>query len=119
MISFAGQITDYDTGAGVPAATVEAWVGNLLLTRSAADANGYFSIASNSTPDTVKITSVGYGSVSYPFSPMFSNPSTDTDIPLQKAVKEEGNVTVTAHKISPVMWFGLGALVLILMSKKR
>ncbi len=114
MTVFTGQVTDAETGNGIPSATIEAWVGNLLLVRSAANGNGDFAVSTSSTPDTIKVTSVGYEAASYPFSP-----GMETMIPLNRAVKEEGNVTVTSHKLSPGILVGLGFLLLLLLGSKK
>lgn len=120
MLTFSGQVTDSENGAGVPSATVEAWVGNLLLMRTATDRGGYFSVSTNATPDTVKISSIGYGSLSYPFNPMFSNPSMDTMVSLQRDVKTEDNVTVTSTKKNKtLLWIALGVLGLVVLSNKK
>lgn len=119
MTVFSGQIVDRDSGAGIPSATVQAWVGNLMLAGVAADGNGNFTISTNAVPDTVKVSSVGYSDVIYPYAPLFSNPQMYTSVPLAKNIKEEDNVTVTATKVSPVVWIGAGLLLLLLLSKKR
>ncbi len=112
---FKGQVIDSATREGVPSATVELWMDNVLLTRIAADKDGNFNASSTAVPDLVRISSVGYIVTDYPFDQVVD----DSYFPMDRNVKEEGGVYVTAHKTSPAVWIAGGLILLLLLSKKR
>ena len=108
-----GQVIDNATGDPVPGATVELWFGNVMLNRSAANSNGFFSVESSSSPNSVRISSASYlpGSFSYPTS--------NKVFELVRNVKEGEPVIVTSILKGSKGWLWLGLLVLVVLSKKR
>jgi hypothetical protein len=112
---FTGRVIDTLTDDGLPSSTVELWTGNVMLARTAADSSGYFDIGTASTPDLVKISSVGYKNAAFPYDQVVD----DSYFPLERDVKELEDVIITSVKKNPWPWLGAGLLFLLLISKKR
>lgn len=110
-----GRIIDADTDTGVPSATIELWTDNIMLKRAIADSKGSFTIETASTPDTLKVSSAGYESASWPFNDV----ADDSLFPLDKFVKEEGNVTVEAGPKNKFPWWLVAAAAVLIISNNE
>lgn len=86
----AGYIVDAETGDGLPGAYAELWSGSVMLKRSAAGANGYFSVSSTGSGNSLAISHVGYTGQAFPV----RGSSFDGEYQLQKDYKEEEEVIV-------------------------
>lgn len=114
-MKYSGQVIDIDTSEGVPSATIELWYNNVLLSRTAANGNGFFSFDITGMPDQVRITSASYKSASYPFDQV----ADDSYLPIEKNIAEGDNVIVTAIRRSPWILFAIGLGLLVLADKNK
>lgn len=113
---YSGQVTDSETGEGVPAATVELWYNNVMLARVAANGSGGFSIDSASIPDQVRVTSASYKPATYDFNQV----SDDSYLPIERNIAEGENVIVTAIRKKPwLVLLALGFLLLLDKNEKK
>lgn len=113
-MTLTGQIIDADSYAPLPGATVELWFGNVMLARVAANGNGVFVIASQSTPDRVTVTSASYLPASFPYAQAVD----DSLFALEKKIAEGEEVIVTAV-LKKHGWWILPVLFLLLTQKRR
>lgn len=113
---YQGRVIDTETGEPVPGATVELWAGDLMLLRGAADQSGFYSLVTQSTPDTIRISSASY----IPQETAVNNSGAVVVYELQKNIVEGEPVIVTAKIKKPVLWLAaaLVVVVLALNSKK-
>lgn len=105
-----GRVVDLDTGGSLPGATVEAWTGSLMLARTAADSNGFFSLSFSSSPDRIIVTSASYkGGV-------FSYPGSMSNVfKLEKNIVEGEPVVIKSGSGKGGSWWLWGALGLFLL----
>lgn len=114
-MKYSGQVIDIETNEGIPAATIELWFNNVLLSRTIANGHGMFSFDVNGTPDQIRITSASYNSAAFPFDQV----ADDSYLPLERRVVEGENVIVTAIRRKPWILFALGFGLLVLADKNK
>lgn len=113
MTTVKGQIIDSATGHPVPFATVELWFDNIKLASAVADESGFFVVESQSSPDSLILTSASYLPVKFSLPDSTLGPV----FMMQPNVKTGENVIVTAVKKNPV-FLGLIIIALLLASKR-
>lgn len=111
---YAARIVDAVTLQGLPGATVELWVDNLMLVRGASDNQGYVTLSSGTVPKQLRISNVGYQSRTIPF----VQAQDESLFALQRDVKELPNVIIDSMKTKPAYWL-LGMLAFLLLVKRR
>lgn len=115
-MNLTGHVVDRDSKDPLPGATVELWYDNLMLSRSAADNNGYFSISSASSPDNIVITNASYKKATFPYMDSLRL----TVFPVERNIVE-GEAVIVKNKLKGNTVRIVAGLVflLLLLSKKR
>jgi len=115
-MTLTGHVVDRDTKDPLPGATVELWYDTVMLARSAADNNGYFSITSTASPDNLVVTHTSYKKATFSYMDslrlrLFA---------LEKNIVEGEPVIVISKLTGNNVWIVAGlAIFLLLFSKKR
>jgi hypothetical protein len=111
-----GKVIESFSGDPVPGATVEAWFSNVLLSRVAADNNGFFYLKSSSSPDRIIITSATTKSET--FEDTFNRPVFE----VERNVIEEPEIIIKSiikKDNYTLLILGAVALLLLLGEKKK
>jgi len=115
-MDYAGRIIDSVSADPVAGATVELWINNIMLSRVAADNNGYFKFSSSSSGDRLTVDSASYGAKSFPAPDIGSSPVYKLD---REIIQGETAFVTNKKKQSAGLMFGLLALLLLLLKKRK